>query len=96
MKITYSMRGGFAYVPTLNQPITIDTAQIDQQTADRLNSLLQSAHFFDKPIAAGAPLPGAADYRTYTITVDDGLRTHTVELNDPIVDADLDVYKRQR
>jgi hypothetical protein len=89
MKITFEMSGGVAYVPALNRAVTIDTEQIDRQTADQLHSLLQASHYFDQPTRANTPMPGAADYRTYTITVDDGLRTHTVQLTDPIGDANL-------
>lgn len=89
MKITFATDGGFAYVPALNRPFTIDTLELDQKTADRLHSLLQSVRFFDQPAVAGVP-PRGADYQTYTITVDDGLRVHTVQLNDLIMDAELE------
>jgi hypothetical protein len=89
MKITLKQDGGFAYVPALSAPVTIDTEDIDPEEASELESLVRGSHFFErgpsKKVAAGA-----ADYRTYTLTVQDGSRVHTVKLRDPITDADLE------
>ena len=90
MKITFSINGGFAYIPALSRPIVIDTAQIDPQVANQLESLVRQSRFFDQPARADTTTKGAADYRTYTITVQDGPRVHTVQLTDPITDANLE------
>jgi hypothetical protein len=89
MKINFEMNGGFAYFPALSGPFTIDTAQIDPIAANQLESLVQKSHFFEQPAQAGTMLKGAADYRTYTITVNDGSRVHTIQLTDPITDTNL-------
>jgi hypothetical protein len=88
MKIVFETSGGFVFIAALDRPVTIDTAQMDPQTAHELTALIQSARFFDRP-AELAPPAGAADYRTYTITVDDGRRVHTVRFTDPISDEAL-------
>lgn len=90
MKITFSINGGFAYIPALSRPVIIDTAQIDPQVANQLESLVRESRFFDQPARADTTAKGAADYRTYTITVQDGPRVHTVQLTDPITDANLE------
>lgn len=68
MKITFNMSGGFAYLPALSRPVIIDTAQIDPQVANQLESLVRESRFFDQPARADTTAKGAADYRTYTIT----------------------------
>jgi len=89
MKINLEMSGGFAYIPALSGPFIIDTAQIDPVAANQLKSLVQRSHFFEQPAQAGIMPKGAADYRTYTITVTDGSRVHTIQLTDPITDTNL-------
>ena len=90
MKIIFEMSGGFVHVPTLSKPIIIDTAEIDPQVAHQLESFVQKSRFFDQPACAETRAKGAADYRTYTITMQDGARVHTVHLTDPITDANLE------
>lgn len=90
MKLTFKMSGGFAYIPALSKPLDIDTAQIDPQIASQLQSLVQEACCFDQPAIANIPTKAAAHYRTYTITVEDGLRAYTIKLTDPITDENLE------
>jgi hypothetical protein len=90
MKITFEMNGGFAPIPALSGPVTIDTAQIDPQVATQLESLVRESRFFNQPARAVTVAKGAADYRTYSITVEDGPSVHTVQLTDPITDANLE------
>jgi hypothetical protein len=89
MKINFEMSGGFAHIPALSGPFTIDTAQIDPQAANQIESLVREARFFDQAAQVGTVAKGAADYRTYNITVEDGPRVHTIQLTDPIKDANL-------
>jgi len=84
MRIKFEMEGGLAYFPGLNAPFSIDTASLDPQQASKIESLINNARFFDQPSHVGTPAPGAADYRTYTITVEDGQRTHRVQVSDPV------------
>ena len=90
MKITIETSGGFAPLPALSRPITIDTATMDPQSASQVESLVLDAAFFERPSLIDTTTKGAADYRTYTITVQDGHRVHTVRLTDPITDPSLE------
>jgi emfourin len=89
MKIVFETSGGFVFIPALGKPVTIDTTQIDPTAARELESLIRDARFFDQPAHAPPPPSGAADYQTYTITVQDGPREHTIELTDPIADPTI-------
>ena len=89
MIITFEMSGGFAHLPALSRPVTIDTAQIESQARTELESLVRQSRFFDQPTHP-TPAKGAADYRTYTITVQNGPRVYTIQLTDPITDIDLE------
>ena len=84
MRIQFKMEGGIAYFPGLSKPITIDSDQLPQQEFDELKRLVNATHFFDLPTVIGSPPPGAADYRQYTITIEDDGKQHTVRLTDPI------------
>lgn len=90
MKITIETSGGFAHFPALSKPITIDTVTIDPQLAHQLESLVHETKFFDQPAVIETIAKGAADYQTYTITVQDGANVHTVHLTDPVQDASFE------
>jgi environmental stress-induced protein Ves len=90
MDITFETSGGFAALPGLNRPFTIDTKALDLQRAGELESLVREATFFEKPAVSDTTAKGAADYQTYVITVRDGTRSHTVRLTDPITDPFLE------
>jgi len=90
MTITFEMSGGFAHLPALSRPLTIDTAQIEPLARTELESLVRQSRFFEQPLIGSTPAKGAADYRTYTITVLDGPHVHTIQLTDPIKDTSLE------
>lgn len=90
MKINFEMSGGFAHFPVLSEPFIIDTIQLELQVANQLESLIIKSRFFDQPPQVDTLAKGAADFRTYTITVEDDTRIHTVQLTDPITDANLE------
>ena len=89
MRIQFKMEGGIAYFPGLSKPITIDSDELPKQESDELKGLVNATHFFDLPTVIGSPPPGAADYRQYTITIEDDGKQHTVRLTDPIQDPNL-------
>jgi len=89
MKINFEISGGLAHISALSRPVIIDTAQIDPQVANQIESIVRESRFFDQPARASTLSKGAADYRTYTITVEDGSRVHTIQVTDPIADANL-------
>src|SRR2546428_11651518 len=83
------MDGGIAYFPGLSKPILIDSDKLPREESDELKRLVNATHFFDLPPVVGSPPPGAADYRQYTITIEDEGKQHTVRLTDPIEDPHL-------
>jgi hypothetical protein len=88
MKITFKASGGFIHLPGFVKPVVIDTAEISPQLASELESCVRESHFFKQPARAEVP-GGAADYRTYTITVQDGRRARTIEFTDLAADQNL-------
>jgi len=89
MHIQFTTEGGIAHFPGLSKPVAIDSEQLSPEEAAELKRLVEAVHFFDLPAQVGVPAPGAADYRQYTITVEEGGRKHTVRLTDPVKDPDL-------
>ena len=90
MTITFEMSGGFAHLPALSKPVRIDTAQIEAEARNEIEFLVRQSRFFDQPSRGPTPAKGAADYRVYTITVQDGPHVHTIQLTDPITDINLE------
>ena len=95
LAITLKAEGGLAYLPGLQRPTTLDTAHLPAADARTLEDLVRRADFFALPPAVGHPRPGAADVRTFEITVRDGDRTHTVRAVEPIEDPALDALIRR-
>ncbi len=89
MNVRFEMEGGIAAFPGLNKPVTIKTDEMSADQAAALQQLVQAARFFDLPAIVGAHSPSAADYRTYTITIEDAGRRHTVSMSDPIEDENV-------
>lgn len=93
MRIRLQSEGGFGYFPGLNQPVLVDTADLSPDEAAGLERLVGASDFFSRPervVPSPAPGPGAADQRRYSITVeDDGGRSHTVEVTEPVEDVAL-------
>lgn len=80
---------GIAFFPGLAAPVVIDPALLDGEEAARLQVLAEKARFFDLPREVGTPAPGAADYRSEVLSIDDGTTTHTVRALIPIADPAL-------
>lgn len=89
MLIQFQSEGGVAYFPGLSQPVTVDTGQLPADQAAAVEGLVHTARFFDRSAQQRSAPPGAADYRQYTITVDDGGRRHTIRVDEPVDDPDL-------
>ena len=89
MRIRFKTEGGVAYFPGLSEPVTIDGDELPEEEATELKQRVEEARFFDLPAQAGEPPRGAADYRRYTVTVEEGGRSHTVQLTDPVEDPNL-------
>lgn len=89
MRVTLKRDGGDFPVPGLNRLFTLDTSALPANEARKIEGLVASARFFERPAVVGIPKPGAVGYFTYNITVEDNNRSHTVQLNDFTEDKDL-------
>jgi hypothetical protein len=89
MRVIFTTEGGVSFFPGLSQPVTIDAAALTQEERNELERLIDEAGFFALPGEAGKPAKGAADYRQYTITVEEQGRLHTVKASDPLGDPKL-------
>jgi hypothetical protein len=89
MRVEFATEGGLAYFPGLSRPTVIDTASLPEADAAELARLLDQTDFFAQPALPRTLPKGAADYRQYTISVEDGKRRHTIRLIDPIEDPRL-------
>ena len=89
MRVQFQSDGGLAVFPGLQTPSSIDVDALPASDADRLRQLFRATSFFDLPAQIGALPRGAADMRTYTISIEDGGRRHTVRVAEPITDATL-------
>jgi hypothetical protein len=89
MHIELKAEGGIAHFPGLSKPAVIDTDQLPAEEARQLEDLVKAARFFDLPPTVGSPHPGAADFRKYTITIEDGPNRRSVQMVTPVEDGDL-------
>lgn len=89
MRISFSRSGGLAAFPGLAAPLTLDTASMAPADGGALERLVRDARFAELPARVGSAPAGAADLRTYEITVEDGGRSHTVRVTEPIADPAL-------
>lgn len=95
MRISFSRSGGLAAFPGLAAPVTLDTSSLAPAEASLLEQLVRDVRFADLPPRVGSAPAGAADYRTYVITVDDGGRSHTIHVTEPIADPTLQSLVRR-
>jgi hypothetical protein len=89
MHIEFTTEGGIAFFPGLSKPVIIDAERLPEIEVRKLRELVDTAHFFDQPTHVGTAVPGAADYKKYTITIKEDERQHTVHLTDPVEDKSL-------
>ena len=79
MKIHLIRSGGFG---GMRREVRIETESLRREEREPLEGLVQDSGFFTLP--EKFPRPGkGADYFTYSITVDDGNRVHTVVVSQP-------------
>jgi len=90
MRVELATRStGVGYFPGLAKPVVLDDRELPTDQAEQLHRLVAEAGFFLLPAQIGKPSPGAADYRTYTVTVEHGTKRHSVSVSDPIESAGL-------
>ena len=80
MQLSLSVDGGFAPMPGLRQPVTVDVDKLPTEQASEAHRLLDASNFFAQPAVLPPPTASAADYREYTITADGGDGPHTVKV----------------
>jgi hypothetical protein len=97
MQIELTQDGGLtAAIPGLQKPpITLDTGQLPEEEAARLARQIEAARFFELPPQAGAPPRGAADFRHYTLAVEDRGRRHAVAFDQFTPNEALQSLRRQ-
>lgn len=86
MRVRFKAEGGFAFFPGLNRPVEVDTNELPEGEAAKLERRIGEARFFDLPAEVGEPQSGAADLRRYEVTVEDSARSHTVRVAEPVED----------
>ena len=89
MRIQLETDGGFALIPGLSRPLTVDAKDLGPADAVELSRLVEDASFFARPARGGGPPAGAADGRRFTLSIADGARRHTVTFSDPVTDSHL-------
>jgi Emfourin len=89
MRIQVERDGGFAYIPGLRGPKTVDTATLPPAEAAALEAAARQADFSAAAERAAAPARGSADHRTVTVTVEDGGASRSITVSDPIEDDAL-------
>jgi hypothetical protein len=90
MRVELLTEGGVGFFPGLSKPIVVDSADLPEAEARQLKLLVGNARFFELPAASRSLPKGGGDMRSHTITVKDGRRNHTVRLNEPIEDQNLE------
>ena len=88
MRVQFKTEGGFAYLPGLSQPVTIETDGLSPEEAGKLERLVEAAGFFELP-ATSDPPRGGADFRSYTISISSSGRSHTVRIVEPVENPQL-------
>jgi len=83
------MEGGIVHFPGFNRPTDIDSDPPTPKETTDLKHLVEAAGFFSLPSRVGKPAHGAADYRQYTVTIKKGTRRHTIQITEPVDNADL-------
>ncbi len=84
MRVEIRRSGGFAAVPGLERPVTVDTASLPGAEAAGVEEAMRAAR------AASPPPPSAArDQVTWVITYEEDGRLHVLRVADPPADPRL-------
>jgi hypothetical protein len=87
MRVFLQQEGGFAGL--VRPPLVVDTTQLAPEQQRELDRLIVECNFFQLPSDGPTPAEGAADYVTYTLTVEREQQTHSIRVTDPVTDAAL-------
>jgi hypothetical protein len=87
MRVLLQQEGGFAGL--VRPPLAVDSTQLALEQQRELDRLVAGCDFFRLPSDGPTPPGGAADYLTYTLTVEREQQSHSVRVTDPVTDAAL-------
>jgi hypothetical protein len=87
MRIHFERSGGFGG-QAMKRSAVVDSATLSEEEARELYELVGAANFFALP-AAPPPRASQPDAFSYSITVEDGGRQHTVRLSEADVPESL-------
>ena len=87
MRVVLQQEGGFAGL--VRPPLVVDSTQLAPEQQRELDRLIVECNFFQLPADGPTPPQGAADYVTYTLTVEREQQTHSIRVTDPVTDAAL-------
>jgi hypothetical protein len=87
VKLSIRSIGGFAG-PVGAVTRTIDLDALPDEARRIANKLVAAAHLFDRPAAMLLKAPKSWDFR-HLVTIEDGARSHSIELHLDAVDAPL-------
>jgi hypothetical protein len=91
MIIHLERTGGFTGIPLR---AVIDSATLDPAESRDLLALVESAGFFALPAQVRAPQPGPDRFQ-YVLTIEDTQRSHTVEIDETVIPAQLEPLLQQ-
>ena len=87
MRVTLQQEGGFAGL--VRPPLVVDSTQLAVKQQRELDQLMVECEFFHLSSDGPTPPQGAADYVTYTLTVEQDQQSHSLHMTDPVTDAAL-------
>jgi hypothetical protein len=87
MRVVLQQEGGFAGL--VRPPLIVDSAQLALEQQRELDQLIVECDFFRLPADGSIPPQGAADYVTYTLTVEHEQQTYSIRVTDPVTDQAL-------
>lgn len=80
MRVLLEQEGGFAGL--VRPPLVVDSTQLTPEQQRKLDQLMVECEFFHLPADGTAPPQGAADYVSYTLTVEREQQTHSIRVTD--------------
>jgi hypothetical protein len=86
--VTFKSSGGAAFFPGLAKPATIESEGLEESDRLELEALVREARFFELPDRI-PPSAGAADYQTYSISIEQDGRVHAVTVSDAGITPEL-------
>jgi hypothetical protein len=87
MRVLLQQEGGLAGL--VRPPLAVDSAQLAPEQQRELDRLMVECDFFHLPSDGPTSPQGAADYVTYTLTVEREQQIHSIRVTDPVTDAAL-------